>query len=156
MWSSDELTRAAVLVGTVLISLAITQLMRTLARMLMIGRGLADIPSAPGGNILIGHVLPLLKGTPWDIMAAWVQQSPPLVRACALLPAVYHTSEKLVQPCVLSPCHQSPMQACVLLAQEAEHAPASACMLVPAPLAHPSGCPACSSHVYCRQSNDDS
>ena len=81
MWSFAELLRAAVLVSTVLITLAITQLLRSLARMVMIGRGLADIPSVPGGNALIGHVLPLLKGTPWDIMAAWVQQSPPLVRA---------------------------------------------------------------------------
>ena len=77
---SDGLYRAAMLVGTVLVSLAIAQLVRSLARMVMIGRGLADIPSAPGGNPLIGHVLPLLKGTPWDIMAAWVQDSPPLVR----------------------------------------------------------------------------
>ena len=53
--------------------------LRGLWRTISIERGLGSVPIAPGGNIFIGHVLALLKGTPWNIMAAWVMSSPPLV-----------------------------------------------------------------------------
>lgn len=69
----------AFLAAALLLSLACFQLLRGLCRMIAIERGLSDVPSAPGGNFLLGHVPPLLKGTPWDIMAAWVINSPPLV-----------------------------------------------------------------------------
>ncbi len=72
--------QAALLAAAVLVSLACFQLLRGLWRMVAIERDLSDVPSAPGGNLLLGHVLPLLMGTPWDIMAAWVIKCPPLVR----------------------------------------------------------------------------
>ncbi len=62
-----------------LAGLLFLQCLRGLWQIIRIERGLSDVPSAPGGNILIGHVLPLLKGTPWNIMAAWVMNSQPLV-----------------------------------------------------------------------------
>ncbi len=71
--------QAALLAAAVLLSLVCFQLLRGLYQTVAIERGLSDVPSAPGGNFLLGHVLPLLKGTPWDIMAAWVINSPPLV-----------------------------------------------------------------------------
>ncbi len=71
--------QAALLAAAILLSLACFQLLRGLYRVVAIEKGLSDVPSAPGGNFLLGHVLPLLKGTPWDIMAAWVINSPPLV-----------------------------------------------------------------------------
>ena len=62
-----------------LAGLLLLHCLRGLWRTVSIERGLGSVPSAPGGNIFIGHVLPLLKGTPWNIMAAWVMSSPPLV-----------------------------------------------------------------------------
>ena len=32
------------------------------------------------GDWLLGHVLPLLRGTPWELMATWVSKAPPLVK----------------------------------------------------------------------------
>lgn len=73
-------THVAVVGAAILLIWALYQLLCAIWRVYTIESKLIDIPSAPGGNILIGHVLPLLKGTPWNIMAAWVQSNAPLVR----------------------------------------------------------------------------
>lgn len=50
-----------------------------------IQRGLADIPTAPGGNWLLGHVIPMItivrrqKGA-WDLIEEWLDQKGPIVK----------------------------------------------------------------------------
>ena len=79
--------------ATCLAGLVSLHCLRGLWRIISIERGLRDVPSAPGGNTLVGHVLPLLKGTPWNVMAAWVMDSPPLV--CARAPACSQSGQYL-------------------------------------------------------------
>lgn len=50
-------------------------------RFARVARGLATVPSAPGGNWLIGHVLPLITCTlrgkgAWDMMEEWLAGRP--------------------------------------------------------------------------------
>lgn len=50
-----------------------------------IKRGLSTVPSAPGHNWLLGHVIPLLKCTQqnkgaWDLMEDWIKAKGPLVK----------------------------------------------------------------------------
>jgi hypothetical protein len=97
-WNGDQLLQKplpidpghALFVGAVvLLSWASYKLLRGLWSLLVIEHKLNDIPMAPGGNFLTGHVMPLLKGTPWNIMAAWVQGNPPLVRNPCIFPKHY-------------------------------------------------------------------
>lgn len=53
---------------------------RALADALRISAGLASVPSAPGGNWLLGHVFPLIqinkKGLgAWDLMEQWLKDA---------------------------------------------------------------------------------
>ncbi|PNH07696.1 Protein LUTEIN DEFICIENT 5, chloroplastic [Tetrabaena socialis] len=55
------------------------------ASFLRISRGLASIPSAPGGLPLLGHVLPMLTGVrhgkgAWDVMEDWLNAKGPIVK----------------------------------------------------------------------------
>ena len=77
-----------------LAGLLLLHCLRGLWRTISIERGLGSVPSAPDGNVFIGHVLPLLKGTPWNIMAAWVMDSPPLVSQTIIQ---HHAYLKLLQ-----------------------------------------------------------
>ena len=87
MVHTDRLLTVAMLVVAGIIAYSLLQMLRTVARTIRIGRGLADVPVAPGGNPLIGHVLPLLKGCPWDIMSAWaLQQKQHVVRRSTWFP----------------------------------------------------------------------
>ena len=79
----DRLWTVTMLVGAGIIGYILLQLLRIVARTIRIGRGLTDVPVAPGGNPLIGHVLPLLKGCPWDIMSAWALQQKQHVVRCS-------------------------------------------------------------------------
>lgn len=79
-----ELTGGVFLFGAAcLAGLVVLHCLRGLWQIVSIEKRLRSMPSAPGGNIFLGHVSPLLKGTPWNIMAAWVMDSPPLVRLCS-------------------------------------------------------------------------
>ena len=81
----NQIQMTALLGAACLAALIILRCLRGLWHTVSIERGLLGVPKAPGGNILIGHVLPLLKGTPWNIMAAWVMESPPLVCLAPIL-----------------------------------------------------------------------
>lgn len=71
---------AAALLVAALLALGLLRLARLVASYTRIMRGLSSVPEAPHGHWLLGHVLPLLHGTPWDLMAAWVAEQPPLVK----------------------------------------------------------------------------
>ena len=85
MLEVHQIQMAALLGAACVAALIALRCLRCLWQIISIERGLRGVSKAPGGNILIGHVLPLLKGTPWNIMAAWVMDSPPLVRLAPIL-----------------------------------------------------------------------
>ena len=99
MLEVHQIRMAALLGAACVAALIALRCLRCLWQIISIERGLRGVSKAPGGNILIGHVLPLLKGTPWNIMAAWVMDSPPLVcLAPALsrcLSALMHASSRM-------------------------------------------------------------
>ena len=71
------------LAATVLAAAAaalLAQLLRGIFNCIRIGRGLVAVPVAPDAHWLLGHVPALIQSTPWNQMAAWVADSPPLVR----------------------------------------------------------------------------
>jgi len=49
-------------------------------RWLSVAVGTRNIPSAPEGNWLLGHVIPLAKNCAWEKMYEWVGASPPLIK----------------------------------------------------------------------------
>jgi len=75
---------AALVVVAALCSLlaatALSTFLTGLANFLRVRRGLQGIPRAPGGSRLLGHVLPLMQGTPWDVMEDWVRETSAFAR----------------------------------------------------------------------------
>jgi cytochrome P450 len=66
---------AAALAGALLAAAALSRFLAGLLAFLRVRRGLRGIPRAPGGSPLLGHVLPLMRGTPWDVMEDWVRET---------------------------------------------------------------------------------
>ena len=66
---------AAALLCSLLAAAALSKFFAGLAGFLRVRRGLKGIPRAPGGSALLGHVLPLMRGTPWDVMEDWVRET---------------------------------------------------------------------------------
>ena len=85
MLEVHQIQMAALLCAACVAALIALRCLRCLWQTISIEKSLRGVSKAPGGNILIGHVLPLLKGTPWNIMAAWVMESPPLVCLAPIL-----------------------------------------------------------------------
>ena len=75
-----RLLHALWLCAAALLALVLRRLGRFVALYTRIARGLSSIPEAPHGSWLLGHVLPLLRGTPWELMQQWVAERPPLVK----------------------------------------------------------------------------
>lgn len=75
-----RLLHALWLCAAALLALVLLRLGRFVASYTRIARGLRSVPEAPHGSWLLGHVLPLLRGTPWELMQQWVAERPPLVR----------------------------------------------------------------------------
>lgn len=81
----DDTVRLATFAAAFAATLLLAQLIRGLGRFLRINRALQAFPTAPGGNLLLGHVLPLLKAPKqgkgaWDVMEEWVQARGPITR----------------------------------------------------------------------------
>ena len=72
---------AAALLCSLLAATALSKFLAGLANFLRVRRGLRDIPRAPGGSALLGHVLPLMRGTPWDVMEDWVRETSAFARS---------------------------------------------------------------------------
>lgn len=53
---------------------------RFVSRWVRVAVGLRKVPSAPGGNAILGHVFPLATRCAWEKMREWVEASPPLVK----------------------------------------------------------------------------
>mmetsp|Transcript_26506 Transcript_26506/g.67408 ORF Transcript_26506/g.67408 Transcript_26506/m.67408 type:complete len:518 (-) Transcript_26506:88-1641(-) len=64
---------------------ATLKLVRSTLDFVRINRGLSTVPSAPGYNWLLGHVIPLIKCVQqkkgaWDLMEEWIKERGPLVK----------------------------------------------------------------------------
>ena len=66
---------AAALLCSLLAATLLSNFLAGLSRFLRVRRGLREIPRAPGGSALLGHVFPLMQGTPWDVMEDWVRET---------------------------------------------------------------------------------
>ena len=75
-----RLLHALWLCAAALLALVLLRLGRFVASYMRIARGLSSVPEAPHGSWLLGHVVPLLRGTPWELMQQWVAERPPLVK----------------------------------------------------------------------------
>lgn len=73
---ATRLHTAAALLFAALLAYGLLRLARFIASYVRIARGLSSVPEAPHGHWLLGHVLPLLRGTAWDLMAEWVAEQP--------------------------------------------------------------------------------
>ena len=73
--TSSVASVAGALLGSLLAATALVHFLSGLATFLRVRRGLRDIPRAPGGSKVLGHVLPLMRGTPWDVMEDWVRET---------------------------------------------------------------------------------
>lgn len=79
--------RVAIVVATVLVTLAVLKVASFLVGFLRIQHGLSKttVPRAPGYNWLLGHVIPLItcvgrgKGA-WDVMEEWIKERGPIVQ----------------------------------------------------------------------------
>ena len=70
-----------ILISALYISfLALASFSKFAARWITVGLGTRKVPVAPGGNWLLGHVIPLATSCAWEKMHEWVRGSPPLVR----------------------------------------------------------------------------
>ena len=72
---------AAAFVGTVLLA----QLIKAVGRFMRIAGLMQEFPAAPGGDPVLGHVIPLLKAPKagkgaWDLMEEWSKAKGPVVR----------------------------------------------------------------------------
>lgn len=65
--------------------LLLAQLIKAASSYLRINAGLRAFPAAPGCNLVLGHVIPLLKAPKarmgaWDLMESWAKAKGPIVR----------------------------------------------------------------------------
>ncbi|KXZ46282.1 hypothetical protein GPECTOR_45g152 [Gonium pectorale] len=76
---------ALIVLGAALATFVFAKLAVFTANSIRMARGLAKIPSAPGGIPLLGHVIPMItcvrrnKGA-WDIMEEWMDATGPIVK----------------------------------------------------------------------------
>jgi hypothetical protein len=81
----DDRTRLLAFAATFVCTLLLARLISALGRFVRITRAMQAFPAAPGGNLLLGHVLPLLqapkrgKGA-WDVMEEWCKARGPMTR----------------------------------------------------------------------------
>lgn len=74
-----------VLVAVAAAAWVLARVFASLASFLRIRAALADVPMAPGGNALVGHIIPMLtcvnrnKGA-WDVMEEWMDSTGPIVK----------------------------------------------------------------------------
>lgn len=85
-WRGEQ---AALVTLAALGTLLLLRVLASLARTARIARVLRPVPIAPGANLLLGHVIPLLtipsKGRgAWDLMCDWAAAKGPIVR-CRIL-----------------------------------------------------------------------
>ncbi|GFR53077.1 hypothetical protein Agub_g15775 [Astrephomene gubernaculifera] len=86
---AQPLQLALGMLGVLLAAYLFTRLAVFIANYIRISRGLASIPSAPGGIPLLGHVLPMItcvrqnKGA-WDLMEEWLDSTGPIIK-CNIL-----------------------------------------------------------------------
>ena len=77
----NELALRVILFSAILVVSYLTwQTGKALAGLLRVTWGLRSVPAAPGSHWLVGHIPKLLKSVPWDLMASWLADSPPLLK----------------------------------------------------------------------------
>lgn len=81
----DDVLRLAVFAAAFAATLVVAQLIRAVGGFLRISRAMQVFPCAPGGDAILGHVVPLLKAPKtgrgaWDIMEDWSKAKGPIVR----------------------------------------------------------------------------
>jgi len=80
-----DLLRLAVFAAAFAVTLLLAQLIKAVGRFFRISQALQAFPCAPGGDPILGHVIPLLKAPKtgkgaWDVMEAWSKAKGPIVR----------------------------------------------------------------------------
>lgn len=80
-----DMARLVAFGGAFALTLLLAKLITATGRFLRTHRALSAFPPAPGGNWLLGHVLPLLKAPSagkgaWDVMEEWAAAGGPITR----------------------------------------------------------------------------
>jgi hypothetical protein len=81
----SDTVRLAVFVAAFAAVVLLAQLIKAVASFVRINTAMQAFPWAPGGNAILGHVIPLLKAPnsgmgAWDLMESWAKAEGPLVR----------------------------------------------------------------------------
>lgn len=71
-----DAARVAALLGVVLVTWWALGVIKWAVRWIRVAVGTRQVPSAPGGNALLGHVIPLAPpNCAWEKMYEWLQKS---------------------------------------------------------------------------------
>ena len=61
-------------------ALILLRLAQELLAFMQMGKALFSVPWGPQYHPLLGHLLPLARGSPWELMTSWVRAAPPIIK----------------------------------------------------------------------------